>query len=143
MIPKPIITQTSKIWLCNAKVPTTQKTKMTGIMYFARHEHQLGDIGDAADHDDEHQDLGDQHRDDDAVDHIRIGMEQQGSGLQIVDQEGTDQKASVTLPGIPMVTSGIRAPPMVALLAHSEATMPSSKPVPNFSGVFDMFLAVV
>ena len=51
--------------------------------------------------------------------------------------------ASMTLPGMPMAINGIRAPPMVALLAASEATMPSSLPVPNFSGVLDMFFAVV
>jgi hypothetical protein len=35
--------------------------------------------------------------------------------------------------------SGIRAPPIVALFAVSEATIPSMIPVPNLSGCFDFF----
>jgi hypothetical protein len=41
-----------------------------------------------------------------------------------------------------MESNGIMAPPMQALLAVSDATIPSSKPVPNFSGCFEVFFAV-
>ncbi|SCI67656.1 Uncharacterised protein [uncultured Blautia sp.] len=44
---------------------------------------------------------------------------------------------------MPKVSKGIMAPPMVALLADSEATTPSIMPVPNFSGVLDLFLITV
>ena len=46
-------------------------------------------------------------------------------------------------PGIPRVKSIINAPPIVALFAVSEAISPSINPVPNFSGVFDLFLQYV
>ena len=45
------------------------------------------------------------------------------------------------LPGIPMESKGIMAPPIQALLATSEAMMPSSEPFPNFSGVLEDFFA--
>ncbi len=49
----------------------------------------------------------------------------------------------MTLPGMPSEISGISAPPTVALLADSEATIPSSLPCPISSGVFDLCRAVV
>lgn len=49
----------------------------------------------------------------------------------------------MTEPGMPMAMSGMRAPPTVALLAVSDATMPASEPLPNSSGVFERFLVVV
>ena len=51
--------------------------------------------------------------------------------------------AQTVLPGMESVSSGMSAPPMVALFAVSEATTPSMMPVPNFSGCFDEFLATV
>ena len=52
------------------------------------------------------------------------------------------RKMAVTvLPGMPIVKSGISEPPMTALLAVSDAIMPSTMPVPNFSGYLEAFLA--
>ncbi len=42
-----------------------------------------------------------------------------------------------------MAMSGTSAPPTVALLPHSDATMPAGWPVPNFSGVFEVVFATV
>jgi len=53
------------------------------------------------------------------------------------------RNTSITLPGIPIASSGINAPPTVALLAASEATMPLADPLPNSSGVRETFLATV
>jgi hypothetical protein len=53
------------------------------------------------------------------------------------------RKTSMTEPGMPMEMRGTSAPPTVALFAVSDATMPSSEPLPNFSGSFETFFAVV
>ena len=43
-------------------------------------------------------------------------------------------------PGMPSTSKGIIAPPMVALLAVSVATIPSGQPLPNSSGCLDIVL---
>ena len=50
---------------------------------------------------------------------------------------------SVRPPEMPSVRIGISVPPVVALLALSAATIASSLPVPNSSGLRDRFFAVV
>ena len=49
----------------------------------------------------------------------------------------------MTLPGMPSAISGISAPPTVALLAASEATMPEGEPLPNSSGRLERFFATL
>ena len=53
------------------------------------------------------------------------------------------RNTSITLPGMPIASSGISAPPTVALFAASDATMPLGEPLPNSSGVRETFLATV
>jgi hypothetical protein len=43
--------------------------------------------------------------------------------------------------GIPSVRSGIKAPPVAALLAASGPATPWMTPVPNFSGCFEIFFS--
>ena len=69
-------------------------------------------------------------------------MKSSGPGCRLWMISAPIRMASVTLPGMPMVMSGMRAPPMAALLALSVATTPGSWPVPNFSGSRETFLAV-
>ena len=45
--------------------------------------------------------------------------------------------AAVALPGMPRVNSGIRELPVTALLAVSDAQIPSSEPLPNLSRYFE------
>ena len=40
-------------------------------------------------------------------------------------------------PGIPKTSAGIQAPPRAELLAEVLSTIPSTWPVPNFSGSFE------
>ena len=49
--------------------------------------------------------------------------------------------AVIVSPGIPNTNAGIQAPPIAALFALVGAITPSSVPLPNFSGCFDVFLA--
>ena len=44
-------------------------------------------------------------------------------------------------PGIPNVSTGIKAPPETALLPASEATIPSGSPLPKFLPFLDQRLA--
>ena len=48
--------------------------------------------------------------------------------------------AVATFPGIPIVINGISDPPITALFEVSDAMIPSTIPVPNFSGYFDALL---
>ena len=66
-----------------------------------------------------------------------------GPGCRPCTINAPKSTAPITLPGTPSAISGISAPPTVALFAASEATMPSSLPLPNCSGVFDARLAVM
>ena len=43
-------------------------------------------------------------------------------------------------PGMPNTKAGIQAPAKALLLAAPDSTMPSTWPVPNFSGSFENFL---
>ena len=45
--------------------------------------------------------------------------------------------AAALPPGMPRLSRGTIAPPVAALLAVSDAAMPSMMPVPNFSGYLD------
>lgn len=47
--------------------------------------------------------------------------------------------AAGALPGIPRDKSGIKEPPVTALLAASDAIIPSTDPFPNSSGFLDAF----
>ena len=49
--------------------------------------------------------------------------------------------AAAMLPGMPRVKSGMRLDATTALLADSEAAMPSSLPLPKVSGSFECFTA--
>ncbi len=49
--------------------------------------------------------------------------------------------AVVGEPGIPSVSIGNMDPVLAALLADSGAATPSSAPLPNFSGFFEICLA--
>ena len=51
--------------------------------------------------------------------------------------------AATVLPGMPMHSRGTIEPPMTALLADSEAMMPSMMPVPNFSGCLERLFSAV
>ncbi len=46
--------------------------------------------------------------------------------------------AVIESPGMPKTSAGIQAPASAALLAELASTMPSTCPVPNFSGSFDV-----
>src|SRR5215210_2262943 len=48
--------------------------------------------------------------------------------------------AVIESPGMPNTRAGIQAPARALLLADPLSTMPSTCPVPNFSGSFDHFL---
>ena len=61
-----------------------------------------------------------------------------GPGCKPWITKAPSNMASMTLPGIPSATSGTSAPPTVALLADSDAMIPSSHPVPNFSGCLEV-----
>ena len=50
-------------------------------------------------------------------------------------------KAQVVSPGIPRAIIGMMAPPTEALFAISGAIIPSTHPVPNFSGCFERAFA--
>ena len=43
--------------------------------------------------------------------------------------------AVMVSPGMPKTSAGTQAPPSAELLAEVDSTMPSTWPVPNFSGV--------
>jgi len=45
-------------------------------------------------------------------------------------------------PGIPNTSAGIHAPASALLLAAPDSTMPSTCPVPNFSGSFENFFDI-
>ncbi len=49
--------------------------------------------------------------------------------------------AVTTSPGMPSAIMVISAPPSVALLDDSGATIPSGTPLPNFSGRREVFFA--
>ena len=51
------------------------------------------------------------------------------------------KKTAAIFPGIPRLNTGIRLAPDTAELAAYVAAIPSGKPVPNFSGWCDSFLA--
>ena len=46
--------------------------------------------------------------------------------------------AVIESPGMPNTRAGIHAPASALLLAAPASTIPSTWPVPNFSGVFDI-----
>ena len=60
-----------------------------------------------------------------------------GPGIKPWKINAPSNTAPITLPGIPKAINGINAPPTVALLADSDATIPSSLPFPNSSGCLD------
>ena len=49
--------------------------------------------------------------------------------------------AVIESPGMPNTSAGIHAPASALLLAAPDSTMPSTWPVPNFSGSFEKLLA--
>ena len=51
--------------------------------------------------------------------------------------------AAALPPGMPRHSRGTMAPPVAALLAVSEAAMPSMMPVPNFSGCLESLFSMV
>ena len=70
-------------------------------------------------------------------------LENQGPG-EIPWMVSPPKNIAVTVfPGIPMVSGGIREPPITALLEVSEAIIPSIIPVPNFSGCLEEFFSAV
>ena len=50
--------------------------------------------------------------------------------------------AVIESPGMPNTSAGIHAPASALLLAAPISTMPSTWPVPNFSGSFENFLLI-
>ena len=50
--------------------------------------------------------------------------------------------AVIESPGMPNTSAGIHAPASALLLAEPDSTMPSTWPVPNFSGSFENFLLI-
>ena len=66
-----------------------------------------------------------------------------GPGCKPCTISAPRRTAPITLPGIPSEINGIKAPPTVALLAASEAMIPSSLPFPNLSGFLDALLAAI
>jgi hypothetical protein len=48
--------------------------------------------------------------------------------------------AVIESPGMPNTSAGIHAPPSAELFAAPDSTMPSTWPVPNFSGSFEKLL---
>ena len=50
--------------------------------------------------------------------------------------------AVIESPGMPNTSAGIHAPASALLFAAPLSTMPSTCPVPNFSGSFDVFLLI-
>ncbi len=50
--------------------------------------------------------------------------------------------AVIESPGIPNTSAGIHAPASALLFAEPDSTMPSTWPVPNFSGSFENFLLI-
>ena len=63
-----------------------------------------------------------------------------GPGLIPTSINAPSMTAVTASPGTPSVISGIIAPPVVALLAHSEAASPSIEPFPYKSGRRATFL---
>ena len=51
------------------------------------------------------------------------------------------KSAAATLPGIPNVKRGMRLAAATALLADSEAAIPSRRPLPNSSGCLECLTA--
>src|SRR6476646_470250 len=66
-----------------------------------------------------------------------------GPGLSPYSTSAPRSTAPVPDPGIPMVNNGTIAPPVSELLAASGAATPSIEPLPNSSGVLDVFLAMM
>ena len=50
--------------------------------------------------------------------------------------------AVIESPGMPNTSAGIQAPASALLLAEPDSTMPSTCPVPNFSGSLENFLLI-
>ena len=50
--------------------------------------------------------------------------------------------AVIESPGMPNTSAGIHAPASALLFADPDSTMPSTWPVPNFSGSFENFLLI-
>ena len=49
---------------------------------------------------------------------------------------------AIESPGMPKTSAGIQAPARALLLAEPDSTMPSTWPVPNFSGSLENFLLI-
>ena len=64
-----------------------------------------------------------------------------GPGRSPCSVRAPNNNAVVASPGMPKVIRGTIAPPIDALLAASEAMIPSIIPVPNFSGYLELFFA--
>jgi hypothetical protein len=65
--------------------------------------------------------------------------ENQRSRRDAMDKRPPRNTAVTVFPGIPIVSNGIREPPITALFDVSDAMTPSIIPVPNFSGCLDDF----
>jgi len=64
-----------------------------------------------------------------------------GPGLNPWIRRAPRKSAETALPGIPKVRRGTNDPPTHALFEASLAMIPSTMPVPNFSGCLDLLLA--
>lgn len=82
----------------------------------------------------EQEQVGDDQAPVDGVDELGVLLKHERAGIMPWTTNAPMSSAAAMLPGMPRVKSGMRLDATTALLADSEAAMPSSLPLPKVSG---------